>query len=115
MSPAAGSPRSVPLACTLDAGDIPGRLAEWQSFFRSSVIRAEERAGSVRLLLDSSETTREAAASLARREKECCAFFDFALTLDEGERWLTVGVPSGAEPTLTTFMAMLRSGTEPLS
>ena len=105
----------VPIACTLQAGDLPDRLTEWQAFFASSVISSEAAATSVRLLLDPSDATLLIAASLAQREKRCCAFFDFALLLEAEERWLSVAVPTGAEETLATFLEMLRSGTGPSS
>jgi hypothetical protein len=107
--------RSVPIACTLEIGDIPERFAEWQAFYRSSVTDTEVSPVSVRLRLDPSDATLAAAASLSQREKQCCAFFDFAISLEVEQRWLTVTVPPGAEETLTTFTAMLRSQTEPFS
>jgi hypothetical protein len=105
----------VPIACTLDAGDLPDRIAEWQAFYRSSVTAADLGAGTLRLLLDPSESTLSAAASLSQRETQCCAFFDFSISLEAEQRWLTVTVPAGADETLSSFADMLRSQTGPLS
>jgi hypothetical protein len=110
-----GDTDPIPVACTLETGDIPGRFAEWQQFFRSSVVRTESLATSVRLLLDPSEATTLDVVSLAQREKQCCAFFEFTMVIEADQRWLSITVPPEAQETLTTFMAMLRSETEPLS
>jgi hypothetical protein len=102
------------VACTLEAGDLPARVAEWQAFYRSSVTATEagpEDARRLRLRLEPSDATLAAAASLSQREKQCCAFFDFAVELESDGRWLTVAVPAGAEATLSDFTKMLRSQT----
>ncbi len=108
-------PVQVPVACTLDAGDLPERYAEWRAFFRSSVVTSESGATSVRWLIKPSAATMLAAVSLAQREKQCCAFFDFAIAIEAEQRWLSITVPPEAEETLTTFMDTLRSETEPFS
>jgi hypothetical protein len=108
-------PPPVPIACTLSAGDLPGRCAEWQAFYSSSVLSSERSPRTVRLHLDPSPASVAAARSLARREKECCAFFEFTLASEAGRPVMAVSVPPGAEPTLRSFMEMLRSGREPLS
>ena len=109
-----GGEPCVPIACTLEVGDLPARMSEWQAFYRSSVTATEAGPGSLRLRLEPSDATLVAAASLSQLEKQCCAFFDFAISLEAEQRWLAVTVPEGAEVTLTTFGEMLRSQTEPL-
>jgi hypothetical protein len=106
-----GARRAVPIACTLATEDVPERVTEWQSFFRSSVTATESGRARVRLRLEDSAATMAAAESLAARETQCCAFFTFAFTTERGQRWVTVSVPEEAEPALDTFMSMLKSGT----
>lgn len=99
----------APVACTLTAADLPARIVEWREFYRASVTEADATMPlTVRLRLDGTQETLLAAASLAQREKECCAFFDFAIVLGPAERWLTISVPAGAEVVLADFVGMLR-------
>ena len=100
---------NVPIACTLEAGDLPERLAEWRAFGHSSVRATEAHATSARLLLADGDDVLLAAASLAQREAQCCAFFDFAVELGPEARWLSVRVPAGAEETLRTFLELVGS------
>ena len=110
MSDDPGVADEIPIACTLEAGSLPERLAEWQVFGQSSVRRAETQPTSARFLLADGDDVLLAAASLAQRETQCCAFFDFAVELGSEERWLSVRVPVGAEETLRSFLELLGSG-----
>ncbi|HVA05804.1 MAG TPA: hypothetical protein VNG12_03585 [Acidimicrobiales bacterium] len=105
-----GCDEEVPIACTLGASELPDRLAEWQAFFGDHVEGSEPVSEQrLRLRLRDSDAALLAAASLSRREKACCAFFEFSVELGVHERWLVVSVPPGAEETLSSFAAMLRS------
>jgi len=101
------SGEELTIACTLSAADMPDRFGEWQTFYRTSVSGFESGQGYVRLRLDATDSTLGTAASLGQREKQCCAFFSFALELEADQRWLTVRVPSGSEELLESFMGML--------
>ena len=97
------------IACTLGAEAWFERIGEWQEFVRTFV---DERALSprqLRLRLRSGDDSLAAAVSLARREKECCAFFDFRLDLTAGGTALVISVPAEAEPVLASFATMLDS------
>jgi hypothetical protein len=96
-----------PIACTLAADDMPGRLAEWRDFARGSVRAVESGPTSARLLLARSDDVLVTAASLAQRETQCCAFFAFSIVLEADERWLSVTVPEDAEEVLASFVEML--------
>ncbi len=110
MNPRRGNARTVPIACTLTADDLPTRVNEWKSFVRDWVLDREEGSLSARLRLAPGDEALVAAVSLAQREKECCAFFEFAVAIEADTRWLCVSVPEGAESTLASFADML-SGT----
>ncbi len=99
----------APITCTLTAADLPARIVEWQEFYRTSVTEVQQTTPiAVRLRLEGSDETLVVVASLAQREKECCAFFEFAIMLEPTARWLTISVPAGAEVVLADFTAMLR-------
>jgi hypothetical protein len=100
------------IACTLGGGAFQERLEEWRSFSRDVVTEMDSSAASVRFRLpDDDDDAVLAAVSLGQREKECCAFFDFAIELGPHDRWLVARVPPEAEEVLASFVQAL-SGEE---
>ncbi len=84
----------VPIACTLTADAVPGRLEDWRSVL--SLVRARTRIeGGLRLELDPSAPLPEI-ARLAAAEQDCCRFFAFALTIDRRGLALEVRAPDDA-------------------
>ncbi len=110
MSAPAAPRRIVPIACTLSPSDVPDRLAEWKAFARDFIVARDIGTLSIRLLLAPGDEVLVAAASLAQREKACCAFFEFSLALDADDRWLCISVPEGAEATLAGFVELTADG-----
>jgi len=100
---------SSPIACSLDAEGLTGRVEEWRALVASSVRTLETDATAVRMALDGSDSALLEAAALGQREKACCPFFDVSIDLAAGARTLTLRVPEGAEEVLATFVAMLRA------
>jgi DNA-binding transcriptional MerR regulator len=89
-----GAPET-PVACTLDAGDQPARLAEWTDL----LARVEDREpvdGGLRLRFPSSPQLAARVADLAAREQDCCAFLTFTLRLTGAALELDVTAPSDA-------------------
>lgn len=81
-----------PLACTLDASEIPGRLHEW----RDLVTRVVDRSsidGGTRLQLDVT-TPLDQLALLVAAEQACCSFFAFAIVVDSRGAALEVRAPA---------------------
>jgi hypothetical protein len=103
MTDAATTP-DVPIACTLEADALLGRMEAWKAFVRSSVVAIEREPAAVRLVLAPGDTPLLDAATLGQREKACCAFFEIALVLGADARRLSLSVPPGAEETLTHFV-----------
>jgi hypothetical protein len=102
-------PEPVPVACSLDAASLAGRIDEWRALVASSVVSWEADATSVRLVLEGSDATLAAAAGLGQREKQCCAFFDVGIELGPGTRTLYLRVPPEAEEAMAHFVELLRS------
>lgn len=90
----------VAIACTLSAGDATARVAEWQGFLERDVAEIVRTPGSARLRLEDRDDAVLRATDLARREKGCCAFFDFRLVLLPDAVWLEVDAPDQAVPIL---------------
>ncbi len=70
----------VPIACTLSADAMPGRMGDWQRVLGFVRARTPVEDG-VRLDLDPTAPFDEF-ARLAGAEQDCCRFFSFALTVD---------------------------------
>jgi len=82
---------SGPVACTLNAAEMPGRLREWHDLVAHVVDRAAIDGGT-RLQLDAG-TPLDQLALLARAEQGCCSFFAFAITVDSRGVALEVRAP----------------------
>jgi hypothetical protein len=93
VSPGRGE--NIPIACTLDAAAMPDRLAEWRSTLGHVVGRTRLGDGGLRLVFDTGIEPAEL-AGLAAAEQRCCAFFSFAITVDQRGTGLEVRVPDGA-------------------
>jgi MerR family transcriptional regulator, copper efflux regulator len=94
----------VPIACALSADDASARGEEWRQFVASSVLDIERRGPSARLRLRDGDAALLLAADLARREKACCAFFEFRLALLPEGIWLEVDAPAEAAPILDELL-----------
>ena len=84
-------PQSPPVACTLDAPELPGRLQEWRDVMAHVVGRALIDGG-IRLELDTTVPL-DQLALLIKAEQGCCSFFAFALTVDQRGVALEVRAP----------------------
>jgi MerR family transcriptional regulator, copper efflux regulator len=98
----------VPIACTLDAGEMAGRMAEWaetlaeQAGLMAGVTARTPIDGGVRLAFGPG-TDVAALARLAAAEQGCCRFFAFALVIDAGGLALEVRAPADAADAVTAL------------
>ena len=99
---------SVPIACTLSAGEMGDRVEEWRRFFATSVDAADAGAtDSLRLQLKDDPAVLVAAVDLARREVTCCAFFDFSIVIESTRSWLVIEVPPDGREILANLGSLL--------
>jgi DNA-binding transcriptional MerR regulator len=89
--PVAGEPA---IACTLSAGSMKGRIADWQSLL-AQVERREPIDGGVRCVFAPSVPTGDL-MRLVAAEQDCCQFFRFAITVDTRGVALEVRAPEDA-------------------
>jgi len=87
-----GEPESPPVACTLDASALPGRIKEWRDVV-GHVVGRTPIDGGIRLELDPAAPL-DQLALLMRAEQGCCSFFAFSLTVDQRGVALEVGGPA---------------------
>ena len=88
---AAGAPT---IACTLSAGSMQGRMAEWRSLL-AHVERTERIDGGIRSLFSASVPHADL-MGLVAAEQDCCQFFRFAITVDTRGVALEVRAPDDA-------------------
>jgi MerR family transcriptional regulator, copper efflux regulator len=83
------------IACTLSAGSMKGRMADWQSLL-AHVERRERIDGGVRCVFAASVPASEL-IGLVTAEQSCCQFFRFAITVDTCGVALEVRSPTDAQ------------------
>jgi MerR family transcriptional regulator, copper efflux regulator len=83
-----------PIACTLSAGSMKGRIADWQALL-AHVERREPIDGGVRSVFASSVPIGDL-MRLVAAEQDCCQFFRFAITVDSRGVALDVRAPDDA-------------------
>lgn len=76
--PLTDNAEAVPIACSLDAGGMQDRLADWRSLLERAVAR-EAVEGGIRLQFSADPDVGAALGRLAVAEQQCCSFFDFRL------------------------------------
>ena len=84
-----------PVACTLEAAEVPGRVEDWNAVL-AHVTGREAVDGGVRLRLGATAPI-ERLVSLCQAEQACCRFFAFALTFDSRGAALEVRAPADAQ------------------
>ena len=88
------APGEPAIACTLSAGSMKGRIADWQSLL-AHVDRRESIDGGVRSVFDASVPIGDL-MRLVAAEQDCCQFFRFAVTVDTRGVALEVRAPEDA-------------------
>ena len=82
------------IACTLSAGSMKGRIADWKALL-AHVDRRERVDGGVRAVFAGSVPIDEL-MRLVAAEQDCCQFFRFAMTVDTRGVALEVQAPADA-------------------
>lgn len=95
-------PCGPPIACTLEAGAMPDRVAEWQALLDAATGRERIADGALRVAFRADAPLPEL-ARLVAAEQACCAFFSFAITVDQRGVGLEVRAPAGAEEVVTAL------------
>jgi hypothetical protein len=102
-APVASTLTSGPVACTLDAADMPRRLQEWRDVVRHVVDRLPIDGGT-RLQLDT-DAPLDRLALLVAAEQGCCNFFAFAITVDRRGVALEVRAPAQSQAVLDSLFS----------
>lgn len=99
-------PPEPPVACSLSGADHRTRL-DWIAALNADALIAHRR-DDLRLVLTYTPKAHARVNELVRRETECCAFLDFALSKERDGLRLSITVPERARATaddvLSPFM-----------
>jgi hypothetical protein len=93
-------PEEVPIACTLAPGDVHDRLDAWDQLLAGAIRRRALASGGLRIEFADAVDV-ESLARLVVAEQACCAFFQFAITVDERGVALEVDAPAEALDVVT--------------
>ncbi len=86
---------AAPVACSLEADAVPGRVSDWQALIPLATSR-EPLAGGMALVFPASAHLAAEIARLAAAEQDCCTFFTFTVRMTTGEIRLEVHAPAEA-------------------
>ena len=91
-----------PIACTLEPGAMPDRLADWTAILSQARSRVATGDGALRIVFDDTVPLVEL-AQLVAAEHRCCTFFSFAVTIDTRGLALEVRAPDEAADVVTVL------------
>jgi len=101
------TPEPNPISCTLSSPDFQTRL-EWIARLNADALREQHRNGLHLELIYSSDAT-ERVREMVERERQCCAFLNFALRESRDSLAVTIEVPESgrkvAEVVFESFLA----------
>jgi rhodanese-related sulfurtransferase len=90
---------ALPVACTLDAGELAARGASLREELFRHVEERQELPDGVRFRFPGSDEFRDKLLAFAAAERTCCAFFRIELAFEPGlgPIWLTLTGPAGVK------------------
>jgi hypothetical protein len=96
----------TPIACSLNAADLPRRLAEIRAIGADALLTADD--GGLRFRND--EPTRARLEEIIAAESECCAFLSFELHATGDKLELRITTPDGGEALAGELVDAFREG-----
>lgn len=93
---------TTPVACSLEPEAVPGRVDDWQHMLARATSRTAIDGG-VALHFPATPDVAGELARLAAAEQQCCAFFDFRITIAGPAIVLEVRAPADAHDVVTAM------------
>jgi len=87
-----------PVACSLGASELEGRLAAIGAVGGDSLISHEIEDNKHRMRFRADASTRRQLGEIVAAESECCSFLDLSLTHDGGALLLSISAPAQGQP-----------------
>jgi hypothetical protein len=95
----------LPIACSLNAGELPLRLARISELGRDALVAASVDGRRAQLRFAGGVGVRERVEGFVAAESECCAFLAMRVEQSAGEMHVTIDAPEGAEAVLAELVA----------
>lgn len=105
-------PEELPIACSLDPGDMTRRYAEMSALGRSGLMEAEQGVRHSVLRFRDGDRTADRLGAIVAAEAECCAFLSMKVSKEPDGLQLTIDAPEGAEPILEDMVNAFRGEAE---
>ena len=101
-----GTPGATPeAACSLGTGELADRSHEFRRLAAGALLGRERTADGLVLRFQALTGVEDALRDLARREKECCPFFESAIERHAGEVRLGIRAPAAAQAIVDSIYA----------
>jgi hypothetical protein len=101
-------PTEPPIACSLNATELPQRLAEMAALGRAALIDARTGPTRAELRFAAGAGVGERVEAIVLAESQCCAFLRMAVTQESDTVLLTIEAPEGAELVLAELVDAFR-------
>jgi hypothetical protein len=101
-------PVELPIACSLSATDLPGRLAEMAALGDAALVDSQQDATHAELRFAAGAGVRERVEAIVAAESECCAFLTMRVTAEPDTIVLTIDAPEAAELILRELLDAFR-------
>ena len=98
-----------PISCSLDAGEMDGRMDDWQALLGLVIDRTPVTDG-ISVSFSPDPGVAAQVARLAVAEQACCPFFDFTVRVSGGELQLEVRGPQDAQEIISALFGVAGGG-----
>jgi hypothetical protein len=101
-------PAELPIACSLNATELPARLAEMAALGRDALLDARTGQTRAELRFAAGAGVCERVEAIVAAESQCCAFLTMAVTAESDTVLLTIDAPEGADVVLAELVDAFR-------
>jgi hypothetical protein len=105
-------PTPLSIACSLDATELPRRLAEMADVGRAALLDVAVGEARAELRFAAGNGIRERLDAIVAAESDCCAFLTMRVEDAPDLVVLTIDAPDGAGPILTELVNAFRGRTQ---
>jgi hypothetical protein len=102
-------PSELPIACSLNASELPARLAEMADLGHAALVDARTEPTRARLRFAANAGVRARVEAIVAAESQCCAFLQMRVHDEPDTVVLTIDAPENAEPVLAELVDAFRT------